>query len=75
MPTVRHSFVVYDRGRVSPRQATYFLVCQKVGKEHSPIVCVPALRSGQTCVTQFSLRCGKTHCALAALRSNTLPQI
>ena len=48
---------------ISPRQATHFLACQKVSKEHGPIVCVPALRSGQTCVTQFRLWCRPTRCA------------
>ena len=63
---------------ISPRQATYFLACQKVSKEHSPIVCVPSLRftslranlrhAIQPAVRQNSLRAG-------ALRSNTLPQV
>ena len=34
-----------------------------------------SLRSGQTCITQFSLRCRPTRCALAALRSDKRRQI
>jgi len=42
------------------------LVQAKKAKEHDPTVCVPSLRCGQTCVTPFSLRCGKTRFALRA---------
>lgn len=60
--------VVHDRGRVSPRHATFFslLVQAKKAKEHDPTVCVPSLRCGQTCITPFSSRCGKTRFALRA---------
>ena len=38
---------------------------QKISTQRKgdPIVCVPALRSGQTCVTQFRLRCRPTRYA------------
>jgi hypothetical protein len=53
------------RGRdFAPADDSLSCSCKKVSKEHYPIVCVPALRSGQTCVTPFSLRCGKTRCVL-----------
>ena len=55
------------RGRVSARQPRYFLLLRQktsTQRKGDPMVRVPALRSGQTCVTHFRLRCGKTHCAL-----------
>ena len=54
------------RGRVSARQPRYFLLLrQKISTQRKgdPIACVPALRSGQTCVTQFRLWCRPTRCA------------
>jgi len=63
------SVVVHDRGRVSARQPRYFLLRRQktsTQRKGDPTVRVPALRSGQTCVTPFSLRCGKTRFALRA---------
>ena len=44
----------------------FLLVQAKKAKEHALTSCVPSLRYGQTCVTQFRLRCGKTRFALRA---------
>ena len=68
-------FVANDRGRVSPRLASY-LSCShkkrnpKNATRLSASLRYVSLRSGQTCVTPFSLRCRPTHCALTALRSD-----
>ena len=64
----RFNVVVHDRGRdFAPAGDLLFLLVQaKKAKEHAPTVCVPALRYGQTCVTPFRLRCGKTRFALRA---------
>ena len=72
------SVVARDRGRVSARQPRYFLLLrQKISTQRKgdPTSCVPSLRSGQTCITQFRLRCLPTRCALAALRSNKRRQV
>ena len=60
----RFGLFLMRRPGLAPAGDLLFLLVQaKKAKEHDPSVCVPALRSGQTCVTQFRLRCGKTHCA------------
>lgn len=56
-----------QRPGLAPAGDLLFLLVQaKKAKEHAPTVCVPALRYGQTCVTPFRLRCGKTRFALRA---------
>lgn len=70
--------VATDRGRVSPRQARYFLLLRQkrsTQRKGDPAVCVPSLRYGQTCITQFSLRCRPTRCAASPLHSNKRRQV
>ena len=58
---------------ISPRQATYFLACQKVGKEHGPYCPRPFASLRVTCADKLLGLYGKTHFASSTLRSNTLP--
>ena len=73
-------FVARDRGRESPRQASY-LSCshKKRNPKNAPRLSASlryvSLRSGKTCVTQFSLRCRPTRFALTAHRSNKRRQV
>ena len=68
------------RDRVSPRQASY-LSCShkkrnpKNATRLSASLRYVSLRSGQTCVTPFSLRCRPTRFALAARRSDKQRQV
>ena len=76
----QHRFVASDRGRESPRQASY-LSCShkkrnpKNATRLSASLRYVSLRSRQTCVTPFRLRCRPTRFALAARRSDKQRQV